>query len=131
MGYVGEDNVSQNKVLYLLHRLSSLQDKKLQLQQISPCWAKLFMSNWWPYRNRQRRWINIWVLYRFWQFWQFQDRHISNNCDICRILYGQQAKYYEAEQVPVLKHTKPGLLSMVNVGDNMYAHQINTFYIHN
>lgn len=37
-----------------------------------------------------------------------------------RVLYGQQAKYYEAEQVPVLKHTKPGLLSMVNVGDNMY-----------
>lgn len=37
-----------------------------------------------------------------------------------RLLYGQQANYYEAEQVPVLKHTKPGLLSMVNVGDNMY-----------
>nr|SVE74290.1 EOG090X0971 [Daphnia barbata] len=28
------------------------------------------------------------------------------------ILYGEQAKYYEGEQVPVLKHTKPGLLSM-------------------
>lgn len=40
---------------------------------------------------------------------------------VCKnsVLYGQQAKYYEAEQVPVLKHTKPGLLSMVNVGDNM------------
>ena len=37
----------------------------------------------------------------------------------CRMLYGEQAKYYEAEQVPILKHTKPGLLSMVNVGDNM------------
>ena len=35
------------------------------------------------------------------------------------MLYGEQAKYYEAEQVPILKHTKPGLLSMVNVGDNM------------
>ncbi len=32
-----------------------------------------------------------------------------------RILYGEQAKYYEAEQVPLLKHIKPGLLSMVNV----------------
>nr|SVE75865.1 EOG090X0971 [Daphnia hispanica] len=39
------------------------------------------------------------------------------------LLYGQQAKYYEAEQVPVLKHTKPGLLSMVNVGDNMLGSQ--------
>ena len=36
------------------------------------------------------------------------------------ILYGEQARYYEAEQVPILKHTKAGLLSMVNVGDNMY-----------
>nr|SVE77109.1 EOG090X0971 [Daphnia lumholtzi] len=39
------------------------------------------------------------------------------------LLYGQQAKYYEAEQLPVLKHTKPGLLSMVNVGDNMLGSQ--------
>ncbi|KZS06222.1 Peptidyl-prolyl cis-trans isomerase 4-like protein [Daphnia magna] len=39
------------------------------------------------------------------------------------LLYGQQANYYEAEQVPVLKHTKPGLLSMVNVGDNMLGSQ--------
>nr|SVE71157.1 EOG090X0971 [Daphnia similis]SVE71789.1 EOG090X0971 [Daphnia similis] len=39
------------------------------------------------------------------------------------LLYGQQAKFYEAEQVPVLKHTKPGLLSMVNVGDNMLGSQ--------
>ena len=36
------------------------------------------------------------------------------------MLYGEQARYYEAEQVPILKHTKAGLLSMVNVGDNMY-----------
>nr|CAG4636317.1 EOG090X0971 [Eubosmina coregoni]SVE69908.1 EOG090X0971 [Eubosmina coregoni] len=39
------------------------------------------------------------------------------------ILYGDQARYYEAEQVPVLKHTKPGLLSMVNVGENMLGSQ--------
>nr|CAG4637158.1 EOG090X0971 [Ceriodaphnia reticulata]SVE73046.1 EOG090X0971 [Ceriodaphnia reticulata] len=39
------------------------------------------------------------------------------------MLYGEQAKYYEAEQVPLLKHTKPGLLSMVNVGDNMLGSQ--------
>lgn len=39
------------------------------------------------------------------------------------ILYGEQAKYYEAESVPVIKHTKPGLISMVNVGDNMLGSQ--------
>ncbi len=44
-----------------------------------------------------------------------------------RKLYGDQARYYEAEVVPVLKHTKPGLLSMVNVGDNMYILEIETF----
>nr|CAG4643332.1 EOG090X0971 [Ilyocryptus agilis] len=39
------------------------------------------------------------------------------------VLYGEQARFYEAEHFPVLKHTKPGLLSMVNVGDNMLGSQ--------
>nr|CAG4638571.1 EOG090X0971 [Cyclestheria hislopi] len=38
-------------------------------------------------------------------------------------LYGEQAKFYEAEQIPTLKHVKPGTLSMVNVGDNMLGSQ--------
>nr|CAG4650293.1 EOG090X0971 [Sida crystallina] len=38
-------------------------------------------------------------------------------------LYGEQARFYEAEQVPILKHTKPGILSMVNVGENMIGSQ--------
>jgi len=53
--------------------------------------------------------------------WLYRFDHFVNIYGVFRVLYGQQAKYYEAEQVPVLKHTKPGLLSMVNVGDNMYA----------
>ena len=36
-----------------------------------------------------------------------------------RKLYGDQARFYEAEQLPILKHTKPGIVSMVNVGNNM------------
>ena len=36
-----------------------------------------------------------------------------------RVLYGEQARFYQAEQVPVIKHSKPGLLSMVNVGNDM------------
>nr|CAG4641007.1 EOG090X0971 [Eulimnadia texana] len=38
-------------------------------------------------------------------------------------LYGEQAKYFEAELIPKLKHVKPGTLSMVNVGDNMLGSQ--------
>jgi peptidyl-prolyl cis-trans isomerase-like 4 len=59
-------------------------------------------------------------IFGYYGLWQYQINHFGNTCEISRVLYGQQAKYYEAEQVPVLKHTKPGLLSMVNVGDNMY-----------
>ena len=48
------------------------------------------------------------------------DRLITQlHLDSRSMLYGDQARYYEAEQVPILKHTKAGLLSMVNVGDNM------------
>lgn len=39
------------------------------------------------------------------------------------IVYGDKARYYEAEKLPKLKHTKPGLLSMVNCGDNMLGSQ--------
>jgi len=39
------------------------------------------------------------------------------------ILYGDQARYYEAEKVPRIKHRKIGSLSMVNCGDNMLGSQ--------
>merc|ERR1711997_261818 len=38
-------------------------------------------------------------------------------------LYGEQAKYYEAETNPRIKHTKQGLISMVNCGDNVLGSQ--------
>ncbi|XP_064484536.1 peptidyl-prolyl cis-trans isomerase sig-7-like [Ornithodoros turicata] len=38
-------------------------------------------------------------------------------------LYGEQAKYFEAETKPRLRHTKLGTLSMVNNGDNMHGSQ--------
>jgi len=40
-----------------------------------------------------------------------------------RTLYGEQARYYEAEKVPRIKHTKLGTLSMVNCGDGMVGSQ--------
>lgn len=38
-------------------------------------------------------------------------------------LYGEQAKYFEAETKPRLRHTKLGTLSMVNNGNNMHGSQ--------
>lgn len=38
-------------------------------------------------------------------------------------LYGEQAKYFEAETKPRLKHRKLGTVSMVNNGDNMHGSQ--------
>merc|ERR1712038_168956 len=38
-------------------------------------------------------------------------------------LYGEQARYFEAECVPRIKHTKQGLVSMVNCGDNVLGSQ--------
>lgn len=42
------------------------------------------------------------------------------------IVQGEKARYYEAEQMPKIKHSKIGLISMVNCGDNMLGSQ---FYI--
>jgi len=38
-------------------------------------------------------------------------------------LYGEQARYFEAETNPRIKHTKHGLISMVNCGDNVLGSQ--------
>ncbi|XP_024086373.1 peptidyl-prolyl cis-trans isomerase-like 4 [Cimex lectularius] len=39
------------------------------------------------------------------------------------LAYGIDSKYYEAEKMPKIKHSKPGLLSMVNCGNNMLGSQ--------
>lgn len=39
------------------------------------------------------------------------------------IILGEKARYYEAEQVPKIKHSRIGLLSMVNCGNNMMGSQ--------
>merc|ERR1712227_49377 len=38
-------------------------------------------------------------------------------------LYGEQAKYFESETIPRIRHTKHGLISMVNCGDNVLGSQ--------
>jgi len=39
------------------------------------------------------------------------------------IVLGEKARYYEAEQMPKIKHNRIGLLSMVNCGNNMLGSQ--------
>ncbi|XP_001606947.1 peptidyl-prolyl cis-trans isomerase sig-7 [Nasonia vitripennis] len=39
------------------------------------------------------------------------------------IVLGEKARYFEAEQMPKIKHHKAGLLSMVNCGNNMLGSQ--------
>ncbi|KAK9506307.1 hypothetical protein O3M35_008266 [Rhynocoris fuscipes] len=39
------------------------------------------------------------------------------------IVYGSESRYYEGEKMPKIKHNKPGLLSMVNCGNNMLGSQ--------
>ncbi|XP_063974482.1 peptidyl-prolyl cis-trans isomerase sig-7 [Diachasmimorpha longicaudata] len=39
------------------------------------------------------------------------------------MILGEEARYYEAERMPKIKHNRVGLLSMVNCGDNMLGSQ--------
>lgn len=42
------------------------------------------------------------------------------------ILFGDQARYFEMEQIPKMRHSRRGLLSMVNNGNGLIGSQ---FYI--
>ena len=42
---------------------------------------------------------------------------------IYRRLYGDQAKYFEGDLLPKMKHIKAGTLSMVNAGNDMFGSQ--------
>lgn len=44
-----------------------------------------------------------------------------------RQLYGEQARFFEMESLPKLKHTRIGTVSMVNNGDNLHGSQVFTF----
>ena len=42
-----------------------------------------------------------------------------------RYLYGDQAKFFEAETKPRIKHKKRGTVSMANNGDNLHGSQVS------
>ena len=46
-----------------------------------------------------------------------------------RKLYGEQAKYFEMEAKPRIKHKKKGTVSMVNNGSDMHGSQVRVFGI--
>jgi len=46
------------------------------------------------------------------------------NVVVCRLLYGDQARYFEQELKPRIKHSKLGQISMVNNGSNMHGSQV-------
>ena len=45
---------------------------------------------------------------------------------IFRSLYGDQAKFFEAETKPRIKHVKKGTVSMVNNGNDMHGSQVRS-----
>ena len=46
-----------------------------------------------------------------------------------RKIYGDQASYFDMEMKPKIKHTKRGLISFVNNGNNQHGSQVNiAFY---
>ena len=47
----------------------------------------------------------------------------SGGESIYRQLYGEQARYFEGDLLPKLKHTSRGILSMVSAGDNIFGSQ--------
>ena len=42
----------------------------------------------------------------------------------CSKLYGDQARFFEMETNPRIKHKKLGAVAMVNNGDNMHGSQV-------
>lgn len=43
-------------------------------------------------------------------------------------LYGDQARYFESEKVPRIKHKKKGTVSMVNNGSDQHGSQVSMQY---
>ena len=60
--------------------------------------------------------------YRLYFTHQYLYDYLIISC--CRRLYGDQAKYFEMEAKPRIKHKKKGTLSMVNNGNDMHGSQV-------
>ena len=48
----------------------------------------------------------------------------KNGHSIFMKTHGEGARYFEAEKLPIIKHDRPGLLSMINNGSGKYGSQV-------
>lgn len=44
------------------------------------------------------------------------------------MVYGEQAKYFEMEKFPKIKHRKLGAISMINNGQDMHGSQVTSHF---
>lgn len=49
---------------------------------------------------------------------------------VCSKLYGDQARFFESEKMPRIKHRKKGTVSMVNNGSDQHGSQVNCAHIY-
>lgn len=56
--------------------------------------------------------------------WQYRGQHVS--CFLFSLLYGDQARFFDTEKVPRIKHRKKGTVSMVNNGSDQHGSQVTT-----
>ncbi len=63
---------------------------------------------------------------RHWSLWLVRSLIFDVITQLCRILYGEQAKYFEMETKPRIKHKKKGTVSMVNNGGDMHGSQVRS-----
>lgn len=59
-------------------------------------------------------------------------KHFDKCSLLCAIskLYGDQARFFDAEKTPRIKHRKKGTVSMVNNGSDQHGSQVNKMNIH-
>lgn len=73
------------------------------------------------------RWV-IFITAVFTSLVEYCDKS-SVLCVISK-LYGDQARFFDAEKVPRIKHRKKGTVSMVNNGNDQHGSQVNKMYSH-
>lgn len=60
---------------------------------------------------------------------EYCDKLSLVSCVISK-LYGDQARFFDPEKAPRIKHRKKGTVSMVNNGNEQHGSQVNKMYIH-
>jgi peptidyl-prolyl cis-trans isomerase-like 4 len=73
--------------------------------------------------------------YNFCLFHSIQKNYIAQAGDptgtgrggesVFNFAYGDQARYFEMEKFPIIKHKKKGTVSMINNNNDMHGSQVN------